>query len=294
MLISYSKLNFPFTIHGLLFRAYNLTYSSSTITFPEHNHGPGCYEIHYVEAGKGTLKVQNQDYPLTSQTLYVTGPHVLHSQIPDPGDPLVEYCLIIQLEPLQTKSGKDPLSTHHSPEFLSAFRNTTFWHGTDTQNLSFLLKKIFDELANKHTGYVTEVTALLNQLIIHIIRNYESKQETSCHFDTVTPETSQLLIVDECFIYEYQTLTLDRLASRLGISPRQTERLLKKQYGLTFTQKRTQARMAVAISLLKDNTLSLSDIAEKLGYSSVGHFSSAFYKTYGYHARTYRSKTNPE
>ena len=90
---------------------------------------------------------------------------------------------------------------------------------------------------------------------------------------------------------EYDSLTLEALSSRLALSARQTQRLLKKQYGQTFLQKRTQARMAAAVSLLADPSLNLTAIAERTGYSSVEHFSTAFRKFYKTSPREYRKRT---
>ena len=99
------------------------------------------------------------------------------------------------------------------------------------------------------------------------------------------------LLLEEAFLMEYDSLTLEALSSRLALSARQTQRLLKKQYGQTFLQKRTQARMAAAVSLLADPSLNLTAIAERTGYSSVEHFSTAFRKFYKTSPREYRKRT---
>ena len=72
----------------------------------------------------------------------------------------------------------------------------------------------------------------------------------------------------------------EALAAQIGLGRRQTERLLQMHYHKTFLQKKTAARMSAACSLLRDTSLSISSIAENLGYSSVEHFSTAFKKCY--------------
>ena len=42
------------------------------------------------------------------------------------------------------------------------------------------------------------------------------------------------------------------------------------------SNKKAEARMSVAAILLSDQSLSITDIAENLGYSSIEHFSSLF------------------
>ena len=104
---------------------------------------------------------------------------------------------------------------------------------------------------------------------------------------------SKSIIIDEYFLYEYQSLSLDTLANKLRLSTRQTQRLLMDYYGKTFQQKKTEARMSVAAILLSDHTRSITSIAEDLGYSSIEHFSSAFRGFYHISPREYRKQLQP-
>ena len=101
------------------------------------------------------------------------------------------------------------------------------------------------------------------------------------------------MIIEEFFLYEYQHCTLDSLAEKLRISRRQAERLLKKQYGMTFTQKRTQARIAAASVLLLETSLSVTEIAMQTGFSSVEYFTNTFRRHCGVCPRAYRKQAAP-
>ena len=97
-------------------------------------------------------------------------------------------------------------------------------------------------------------------------------------------------MIEEYFLYQYRSLSLEDLAKRLGLSTRQTERLLQKQYGKTFLQKKTEARMSAAAILLSNAEYSITSIAEELGYSSIEHFTSAFRNYYDMSPRQYRKE----
>jgi AraC-like DNA-binding protein len=101
---------------------------------------------------------------------------------------------------------------------------------------------------------------------------------------------SKYLIIEESFLYDYEILTLETLAKRLGLSNRQTERCLKEYYGKTFLQKKTEAKMSMAKIYLNDPTLSISEIANRLNYSSIEHFSYAFKQYYKTSATEYRKR----
>ena len=82
-------------------------------------------------------------------------------------------------------------------------------------------------------------------------------------------------------------ITLDELSRRLGLSVRQTSRILFSKYGQNFTQMRTEARMAAAAEFLREDRLSISEISVRLGYSCPNHFHTAFKKYYGKTASQY-------
>lgn len=282
----YTNLEVSFTIDNIRFHASNFSFSTLDHPMPSHSHGPGSYEIHYVPSGSGTLKLKDRVCHIVPNTLYITGPHIEHAQLPGKTVPMYEYCIYLRTEPL-SRSAKGP---RESAEVLTCFLDTAFWFGEDRQNIHQLFQDIFSELNTRSSGYLLETEALLRQLIVRLVRNYKEKKESPALPDTRTSVLNPSLILEESFLYEYSTLTLESLASRLGLSTRQTERLLQKQYGQTFLQKRTHAKMAAAASLLPDPALTISAISELLGYSSVEHFSTAFRRHYGISAREYRKQ----
>ena len=152
------------------------------------------------------------------------------------------------------------------------------------------MQQIFKELEYEYIGYMTQVETLLAQCIVKIIRNYEHHQESKKHFSASNLVDSKYIIVEESFLYEYDNLTLQTLSARLGLSTRQTERFLRETYNKTFLQKITEAKMSAANILLCDHKYSITDIAYKLGYSSVEHFSHAYKRYYGVTASSYRKK----
>ena len=95
-------------------------------------------------------------------------------------------------------------------------------------------------------------------------------------------------VIEDAFFYRHRTLTLSDLASLLNLSQRQTQRLLRDNFGKTFSQKLTDARMAAASQLLAGTDLSVTEIAERSGYSSIEHFSAAFHRRMGCSPRAYR------
>lgn len=278
MKILYSDLDIRFSVEGTEFRALNIIYERLNRRIPDHSHGPGCFEIHCISEGYGRAVVDGTAYRLEPGTIYVTGPGVAHTQLPDQKNPMWEYCVYLRAE---GEPGRGTVT--------ETFLSTPFWFGRDSQDLLRLLEELFAEFRVQQTGYMMEIRLLLQQLLVKLVRCYELGKISPEHFPPSNRRDSSSVIVEEYFLYEYQSCSLETLSARLGLSARQTERLLKRQYGITFREKRTQARMAVASVLLLETAASVTDIALELGYSSAEHFTNAFRRVYGLSPRAYRA-----
>ena len=284
MKTAYSDMDIRFTMDGYSIHAPNIIFERFTRTIPSHSHGNGCYEIHYIPQGYGKLTADKAYYDITPNTLFVTGPHVEHAQSPLLTDPMQEYCIYLKI--------RKAASSRTASLLMDTFLSRPFWFGKDQHNIHPVIKQLFDELKCQHTGYMKQIGLLLSQLLIALVRNYEQSRNTPGHYipSNLTDRTS--VIIEEYFLYEYSSLSLEVLADRLKLSPRQTQRLLQNYYGKTFQQKKADAKMSAAAILLKDGDRSITSLADELGYSSPEHFSGAFRRYYGMSPREFRKMKN--
>lgn len=284
--MQYNKLNYIFNIDDTSFQVSMAALEKFERFIPSHSHGKDCYEIHYIISGKGTAIINGITYPIDKDTLYITGPYIVHEQIPFTQDPMVEYCIYLRF----LQKNKKAASSRNS--ILSSFEEHPFWFGHDTQNIRPIMQMIFFELEHKNMGHHALLKALFQQLIIYIVRNYTNNTPNKPIPEFAFNGHTSLLSIEEAFLYDYKDITLNQLAKRMNISSRQAERLLKQYYNNTFQKKRTEARMSAASVLLKSSNYSISCIAEMTGYSSSEHFSHAFKRYFGVSASEYRKNMN--
>lgn len=76
-------------------------------------------------------------------------------------------------------------------------------------------------------------------------------------------------------------LTLEELGQRVGCSPFYLSRTFTEQMGMTLSQFLRQVRLERAAELLRSGKFNVTQAALEVGYSSVGHFSTAFHETFG-------------
>ena len=273
------NLDIPFSIEERKFHTQNFIRACQRETIPHHSHGNGCYEIHYVVQGRGVAEISGKVCDLEPGTLYVTGPHIEHAQRTSEKLPVWEYCVYLKLDECITEDSVTCL-----------FENMTFWIGYEQYQAEPIFKELFSELEHRDTGYKVQAETYLKQLIILLIRQYKQKLPSKSERSAGGIVAMDSLVIEECFLYEYQTLTLDGLSRRLGLSQRQTERLLQKQYGKNFQKKKQEARMAAAAAFLMDTKESITEISLRLGYSTMEHFSSTFRSWFGMSPTQYRKQ----
>ena len=271
-------LDVPFDMGGASVQVQNIIFARHTAVIPMHSHGSDCWEIHLIPTGRGTLTAGAQSYAIAPGTLFVTGPHVEHAQSPDAADPMWEYCIYLRIR-----------NAAHC-KALQAFCCIPFWFTQDDGAVHSLMRQLFDELEHRRTGWRLAAQLLLSQLLLMLSRRCERHTSDPLPIAQSIPINHSTLLIEECFLYEYATVTLPILAQRLGLSERQTQRLLRDTYSSTFQRMKADAQMSAAVSLLKNMDLSITHIAEQLGFSSPEHFSGTFSRHLGMSPRTWRKQ----
>ncbi len=282
--IRLENMNLKITVGGLALNVPYVLFGTFYRSFPEHIHSKRSYEMHFIPLGQGTLIANGHSYPIVPGTLFMTGPDVVHEQITNPLDPMSEYCICFEL------LDHEPTRDQELDIITGTFAQTPFWFGQDTQNLMTLFEQLSFETTRKFIGYHRYVGTILEQIVVKLIRNYMGDQ-TAVSVSAIPLQTlddNRLTIIEHSFLYQYRFITVQALASTLGLSVRQTERTIKQYYGMTFTQKRSISRLSAAAHFLTTTTMTISHIAETVGYSSLEQFCSAFKIHYGMPASRYR------
>ncbi|WP_420958865.1 AraC family transcriptional regulator [Burkholderia gladioli] len=87
--------------------------------------------------------------------------------------------------------------------------------------------------------------------------------------------------------WDGRPLSLEEMARMMSTSTRTLKRRLQED-GTTFRTLLNESRSAMAETLLSDVRLTLTEIAERLGYSDLSSFSQAFKRWYGVAPQVYR------
>ena len=167
----FNNIDIPFSIGGCNFHAVNIISSSIDTDIPLHTHGVNCYEIHFISNGCGRLIADGNEYDISTNTLYVTGPLCDHAQLTDKTSPMYEWCIYLRAE--QNNSERSDI-------LIDQFLSHNFWIGKDDQNILPIFERLFSELKSKSAGYANMAKLILSEIVVSVARNFfDSPAETA-------------------------------------------------------------------------------------------------------------------
>ena len=161
--------------------------------------------------------------------------------------------------------------------------------GRDPVAEGVLTSLAFDARHRSQSGQLYAESAC-EFLAHHVIRNYSS-------LSTHAPRahgglTGRRLRIVTDFIHDSlaRPITLRQLAELAGVSPRHFERAFRQAVGMAPHAYLTETRVAAARQLLiNELSLTVEEIAERVGFSSSSHLASAFRRRTGFAPRAFRA-----
>ncbi|HEV8189160.1 MAG TPA: AraC family transcriptional regulator [Pyrinomonadaceae bacterium] len=161
---------------------------------------------------------------------------------------------------------------------------------SDDQNLKRILADFVSELTAEKPGKEIVLRALVEQTLVHILRNYATPKLSE------ELELSRVGLVDRRIRRSVelmhtqldQDLTLKALAAASYLSPFHFARLFKKLTGSSPHNYLAGIRATRAQLLLAETDLSVTEIGARVGYLSGSHFTKAFRIATGATPREFR------
>lgn len=114
--------------------------------------------------------------------------------------------------------------------------------------------------------------------------------ENSLYFQDKVQQNRVLQKIIQTIQTNYaEKITLRSLSNSFYINSAYLGRLFKKNIGLSFNEYLLNIRISNAMKLLKNTTLSVADISEKVGYFDVDYFSKIFKQNTGFTPSDFRT-----
>lgn len=240
-----------------------------------NRHCHADYELHLILRGSCTVYVESDEYVLQPGNALLIAPGQYHHPLQTSGE-LQRLCLCFSVSPGELSQA---LARRAGPCALLPMdlRNT--------------VAGILQELSSPAPFRNTLLHGYLEQLTVFLLRSLE----VAPHSAATPPEVDwRTGVIDEYFENHITDGSEAELAQLLHLSTRQLSRVLLQNYGMSFRQKRTGARMDYAGFLLRTTARSISKICSNVGYQSEAVFFRNFKAHFGLSPQQYRKhKANP-
>lgn len=162
--------------------------------------------------------------------------------------------------------------------------------GSD-RHLSRLARDLADELTLEAPGQEVVMAALVEQLIVHLLRRHTNARRSD------ELELSRVGLVDRrirravelMHAHMDRDLPLEEIASAAYLSPFHFARLFKKLTGTSPHAYLATLRVERAQRLLAETDLSIAEVSARVGYGSSSHFTKAFRQAKGLTPTAFRA-----
>ena len=233
-----------------------------------HNH----MELFYIVGGRGQFLIEDQIYPVSTSQLVIINPNVLHTEVSLNAQPL-EYIVL----------GVDGIELAVSDSSNGQF---CVLNPSESAEISSCLRNILRELELKSTGYEDVCQAFMEILIIRLMRSIELSTPTESNIPTTNRQCAAIRRYIDLHFKE--PLSLDQLAEESHMNKFYLSHAFKRQYGISPINYMISRRVEESKYLLAETDLSMSQIAQLLGFSSLSYFSQVFRRTQNVTPMDYR------
>ncbi len=230
-----------------------------------HIHSHTKYELQYVISGRCELALEKSSIECPEEHILIIPPSTEH-KIRARGDVKTKALLFT------LKGGADgaviPALRVNAPVLVpdSLHMNERLFR---IGELSIKKDTIAKECARGElTLFFAELASLLSPS--------QTERQESCGENRAEKISSY--IYRECFSPD---CSAEDLAARLHLSARQLHRLCIEYFGLPFRALLNRTRMEIAKYRLENTSVSVTDLAETLGYASLSSFSAAYKRHFG-------------
>ena len=163
-----------------------------------------------------------------------------------------------------------------------------------TGSITLAMRAAVEQMLSRSQGGITRKLFLESralELLSHQLEQVSAPVASAIHVKRMHPVDRRQTQRARDFLVDNleSPVSLAELSKKAGMSSPKLNRCFKQMYGMTvFAYLRTE-RLNLAIDLLENTGISITETAYRVGYDSPSHFSKAFKKRFGNSPRIFRS-----
>ncbi|OMP76642.1 MULTISPECIES: AraC family transcriptional regulator [unclassified Chitinophaga] len=259
---------------------------------PMHRHD--CFEIIFIQDGRGMHLINDNQFPYGKGDLFLLNPADKHAFLAASRSSFVIIDFTAALFGRNSPIGYDkPELSHYFRQLEYIFQHAGHFKGfiglneADREFSGSLIQRIVTEW--EQNGIFREVVLQnLVFLLLNIIARYAQQPVTSeipVQVESAGYEMTQFI---QHNIYDNEKISLNGIAAHFNLSKDYIGAYFNKKTGKTIRQFILDYKLELAKSRLRYSSLSISQIAEELGFTDESHLNKLFKRQEGLTAGQFR------
>lgn len=241
------------TLPSRLTTSTGISIDKRTLTnnFPGHFHN--FYEIEYILNGKGTMMVNNIDYPIKNNSLFFFTP--------------------LDFQQIKIDGPMELINVSLSPEWIRKNLSNELNQFCIIYDYQFPYADRLCSEYKKSLRYNFDIIeSLLTIILVDISRNIRNSEIKS----GTRYSKSIRSAINYIHLHFRENITLEEVAKQSHLTPQYLSSAFKKSTNLTFSRYLIDLRITYAKYLLCSTETSITDICYQSGFSSYSNFSRFF------------------
>ena len=252
---------------------------------PSHWHSSGFFEVYYSLSGDCPIYFRDETVILNPGALMIVAPSVVHASPCFADDRILAFFLIRTStfnEIFWSQLEEDNLLTSFFRQALSGTLTTSYlWFNTENdREIRDCLQKIISEYRGSERYAAKIANSLMNIVFSLLLRRYEGTARLPRTKDFYWKQVFSAIL--SYVQTNFATAGIEDVAAHFHYSRRQINRIIQSCMDMSYKELTIKLRMEHAQTLIRQRTMTLSEIALMLGYSSASSFHRAFTRYYGF------------
>lgn len=261
---------------------------TEAFSMTEKHFHPEC-EIYYLLEGAGNYFIESDSYEVQAGTLVILNKNQVHRSCFNDCD--YHHRLLIELKAEHFEGNISNLCGRSLLDFFQNYEGLYQIKERQRPYVKNLLTQLLHETKNKYQNYELMIAMKLAELMIYL----ERPEHKGSHFlRQSNAPTEMSLTVQSAMqhIHQHlnQPLSLETIASQLFLNKSYLSRIFKEMTQMTVHEYINLQRVKEAQRLMENTALSVSEIAEQVGYNTPAYFERVFKKYFECTPKKYQQR----
>jgi AraC-like DNA-binding protein/mannose-6-phosphate isomerase-like protein (cupin superfamily) len=284
-------LRFRWGDYGIRVLRCHLTVFQPGYVIPSHKHSE--FEFHFIPKGKGKVILGDRPFDLQEGSFYLTGPDVIHQQESDVDDPMHELCLHCEMVPLAPAAGSDEdygesLEKREAEQCLETLRTLPLEPSWDTCNAMGAFLDAYRIWEEQPPGFYSLMKQAIVQILLRTARVYAASGPGAAIPERDMSDHRFQLASQYILDNEGLPLSLEEVAERVNVSPRQLQRIFRSEGQTTFRDYVEDVRLSAICADLLRTDRAVEQIALDHGFLTPNYLFPVFKHKFGMTPAAYR------